>query len=260
MIQKGFSLVELLVVVAIIGVLAGVGIVGYDRYVENTRTKVLIQNYHTVKRAVEFEFTVANNGLSSAIKEFNENGQMVDANGNVTTNSGSQKTIDADTTCNNFVHSVKEHFKHFKNPWNQSWESITIDTQPMDKHRQGQIQLACNNQQGVWGQGAGCPIGAPSVRAAMVLYLKHHGRFYDDSAPHDCDGTFTWGNDETAGDSRSDCVWREFVGGPKEADDATAKVKCGWSQAEHGNWIVNGVNIPSSAGGACSNSYGKECL
>ena len=30
--QKGFSLVELLVVVAIIGVLAGVGIVGYDRY------------------------------------------------------------------------------------------------------------------------------------------------------------------------------------------------------------------------------------
>ena len=29
-IQKGFSLVELLVVVAIIGVLAGVGIVGYQ--------------------------------------------------------------------------------------------------------------------------------------------------------------------------------------------------------------------------------------
>jgi len=77
--NKGFSLVELLVVVAIIGVLAGVGVVGYDRYVENTRTKVLIQNYNTVKRAVEFEFTVANNGLSSAIKEFNQRGQMIDA-------------------------------------------------------------------------------------------------------------------------------------------------------------------------------------
>ena len=38
--NKGFSLVELLVVVAIIGVLAGVGVVGYDRYVENTRVKV----------------------------------------------------------------------------------------------------------------------------------------------------------------------------------------------------------------------------
>lgn len=42
--QKGFSLVELLVVVAIIGVLASVGIVGYDRYVENAKRKVLLQN------------------------------------------------------------------------------------------------------------------------------------------------------------------------------------------------------------------------
>jgi len=31
--QKGFSLVELLVVVAIIGVLAGIGIVGYNSYI-----------------------------------------------------------------------------------------------------------------------------------------------------------------------------------------------------------------------------------
>ena len=36
--QKGFSLVELLVVVAIIGVLAGVGIVGYQ--VTQTQLKV----------------------------------------------------------------------------------------------------------------------------------------------------------------------------------------------------------------------------
>ena len=41
---NGFSLVELLVVVAIIGVLAGVGIVGYDSYVDSTRLKVLEQN------------------------------------------------------------------------------------------------------------------------------------------------------------------------------------------------------------------------
>lgn len=35
--QKGFSLIELLVVVAIVGILAGIGIIGYDSYVEYTR-------------------------------------------------------------------------------------------------------------------------------------------------------------------------------------------------------------------------------
>ena len=34
LIEKKFSLVELLVVVAIIGVLAGVGVVGYQSYVD----------------------------------------------------------------------------------------------------------------------------------------------------------------------------------------------------------------------------------
>ena len=39
--QKGFSLVELLVVVVIIGVLAGVGIVGYQSYTDSVKVELL---------------------------------------------------------------------------------------------------------------------------------------------------------------------------------------------------------------------------
>ena len=69
--QKGFSLVELLVVVAIIGVLAGVGIVGYQSYTDSAKSRVAVANFGSVKRFVETELTLLNNNIqtvSGAIK------------------------------------------------------------------------------------------------------------------------------------------------------------------------------------------------
>ena len=63
--QKGFSLVELLVVVAIIGVLAGVGVVGYQSYTESAKKSVAEANYNSVKRFVETELTLLNNSVQS---------------------------------------------------------------------------------------------------------------------------------------------------------------------------------------------------
>lgn len=61
--QKGFSLVELLVVVAIIGVLAGVGIVGYQSYTTSAKEKVAEANYNSISRFLETELTLLNNGV-----------------------------------------------------------------------------------------------------------------------------------------------------------------------------------------------------
>ena len=70
--EKGFSLIELLVVVAIIGVLAAVGVVGYQGYIDSTKKSVTESNAKAVHQWILNTKTVRAAGIDVKPAECNK--------------------------------------------------------------------------------------------------------------------------------------------------------------------------------------------
>ena len=106
--EKGFSLIELLVVVAIIGVLAAVGVVGYQGYIDSTKKSVTDANAKAVHQWLVNTKTVRAAGIDT---------DPVECKASTLTSATTATAAIASTGCFGKIAAAGGPFESFKNPY-----------------------------------------------------------------------------------------------------------------------------------------------
>jgi len=112
--KKGFTLVELLVVVAILGILAAVGVVAYNGFMASAKENAVKSNFNSVTKYIETELMKCNLGSETEACSLSISNPSKYSFGNCECNDSFQQIYGAIFS---YIHNYDE--KGFSNPLNQ---------------------------------------------------------------------------------------------------------------------------------------------
>ena len=139
-IKNGFSLVELLVVITIIGVLSGIGTLAFKGAMELTKARISEKHFSDIIRHIETELLILNDNISSTSPAINVPG------------SKTNKWKIGTNTLNEFLIGLRNYYStnsgsNFKNPFSNSGSrqvytsSLAVDNFDPVKNDKGNILL-----------------------------------------------------------------------------------------------------------------------
>lgn len=144
--RSGFSLIELLVVVAIIGILASVGLVAYQTYIDTSRDEVSLSDFRSLNEMLDIDKIAVDNAMSGS----SEKSKNV-----VKTTRCEQWRDQVISTLNaekesSFGGTLAVDGNNCGSDDNQS----TCETDGTKSYKRGQIMLYCGNECSTVGQGS----------------------------------------------------------------------------------------------------------